>query len=60
MFRIEQDGFFAGTNVPYAIHHQFGAPAANVPMRKPAELTEAQRRQWVKILQRAVIDGRKG
>jgi phage gpG-like protein len=23
-----------GTRVPYAIHHQFGAPRANIPMRK--------------------------
>ena len=31
---VNKRELFLGTTVPYAIHHQFGAPKANLPMRK--------------------------
>jgi len=31
---ITKKSLVIGTNVDYGIHHQFGAPKANVPMRK--------------------------
>jgi phage gpG-like protein len=43
--------------VNYGAHHQFGAPAAKLPMRKPVEFTEATRKELVKRMQRFVMTG---
>lgn len=43
--------------VDYGVHHQFGAPKANLPMRKPAEFTDATRKELVKLMQRFVMTG---
>ena len=37
-----------GTRVSYAMHHQKGTP--RMPMRKIIELTNAQKRRWVRIM----------
>jgi phage gpG-like protein len=44
-----------GTTVPYARFHQQGT--GRMPQRRPLELTEGDRRQSVRILQRFVTDG---
>lgn len=54
---ISRDEMFVGTRVPYAVHHQHGAPRANVPRRRPVELTRATRVRWIKILQRHLVEG---
>ena len=42
-------------SVNYGGHHQFGTE--NMPMRKPAEFTDATRKELVKRMQRFVITG---
>lgn len=43
-----------GSTVEYAKHHQFGT--TNMPRRRPLELTEGDRRESVRILQRTVTE----
>lgn len=45
-----------GSDVEYGKYHQRGGP--NLPRRRPIELPESLRREWVKILQRFLITGR--
>lgn len=47
-----------GSFVGYGGIHQHGAPAANIPQRRPLEFTELDRRQMVKILQHFIMTGR--
>src|SRR5664279_3100456 len=49
--KISPSEAFFGTSVPYARVHQTGAPKANIPKRQPVELTESQRKEWVKTIQ---------
>lgn len=46
-----------GTDVPYAKYHQRGVPANNLPRRRPVELPESERREFVKVLQRFIVTG---
>lgn len=53
-----RDGLDFGTSVEYAGYHQHGQ---GVPQRRPVQLPEADRREVVRILQRALVsDGRSG
>jgi phage gpG-like protein len=45
-----------GSAVPYGRYHQSGTP--RMPRRRPIDLTEADRRRWVRILQRWIVEGR--
>lgn len=45
-----------GSDVDYGAYHQRGGP--NLPRRRPVELPEAERREWVKILQRFLVTGK--
>lgn len=49
--------FFRGSSDPIGVHHQFGAPRANVPMRKPVQFRDRDKVAWVKMVQRFVITG---
>lgn len=51
------DGLDFGSTVPYARFHQQGN---GVPVRKPAQFPERDRRAWAKTLQRFVIEGDTG
>lgn len=53
--RIEPQQAWLGSDVPYGAYHQNGA--GRLPRRRPIELTEAERRLWVKILQRFIVTG---
>lgn len=54
---ITADGMTVGTTVPYARFHQHGT--GRMPRRRPVEFTEADRRAWVKAIQRFIVyDGR--
>lgn len=59
---VNKTELFVGTKVPYGIHHQFGAPKANLPMRKflfigpeaPRFALSAQKgrlQRWIAILE---------
>jgi phage gpG-like protein len=52
---ISLDGFFFGTRVPHARFHQTGT--TKMPQRRPVELTERERRAWVRVLQRHIREG---
>lgn len=43
-----------GSSVPYGKFHQLGQ---GVPRRRPVELTEGDRRESIRILQRAIVEG---
>lgn len=53
---IEPGFMVLGTALPYAAFHQQGA--GNLPQRRPVELREQERREWVRILQRFIITGK--
>lgn len=53
--RIEPQEAWLGSAVTYGAYHQRGA--GNLPRRRPIELTEDERRTWVKILQRFIVTG---
>lgn len=44
-----------GSDVDYGRYHQAGD---GLPRRRPVELTENRRREWVRILQRFIVTGR--
>lgn len=52
---IEPAFAILGSAVPYGEHHQHGG--GNLPRRRPVELPESERRQWVKVVQRFLIVG---
>jgi phage gpG-like protein len=45
-----------GSDVDYGRYHQTGTD--RMPRRRPVELTENRRREWVRILQRFIVTGR--
>ena len=45
-----------GSHVPYGLHHQRGG--GRPPPRRPVELPESIRREWVKIVQRWIVTGK--
>jgi phage gpG-like protein len=51
--RITNEGMTMGTALPYARYHQTGTP--RMPRRPPVNLTEAQRQELVKIVQRYLV-----
>lgn len=52
--RITADEALLGTSVPYAFFHQQGA---GVPRRRPVELSEADKRRWVRSIQSWLVGG---
>lgn len=52
---VSPEGFMFGSDVGYGEYHQHGTK--NMPMRKPVELTVADREAFVKTLQRYVVEG---
>lgn len=52
---IREGEMFLGTTDPVAVHHQHGAPNANVPQRRPVEFRKQDRVAWVKMLQQYII-----
>lgn len=55
--RFSRDEMFVGSSVEYGVHHQWGAPRANLPRRRPVEFPERNRNDWVKRLQRFLVTG---
>lgn len=53
---IEPTYMVLGSAVEYGRYHQKGTP--RMPRRRPVELPEAERREWVKIMQRYIVLGR--
>jgi hypothetical protein len=49
-----------GSDVEHGEYHQAPKPGSHVPRRRPIDLTEADRRRWVKILQRHIVHGDHG
>lgn len=53
--QITSDSLFVGTDVDYAQYHQQGT--RRMPRRRPVEFREADRRRWVKAIQRYLTTG---
>lgn len=51
--QITADTMVVGTRTPYAKYHQRGT--ATMARRRPVELTEADRKRWLKIIQAYLI-----
>ena len=54
---VEPQTMAFGTTVPYAGVHQHGSEDGHIPMRKPVELTEPQRKTVAKMLQHWIVTG---
>lgn len=52
---IEPKFAIFGSSVEYGHYHQRGGP--HLPRRRPVEFPEAERREWVKVLQRYIVTG---
>lgn len=52
---LEPDYMVLGTSVEYAEYHQLGG--GRLPRRRPVELADAERREWVKVLQSFIRTG---
>lgn len=52
---IEPLYMVVGSDVDYGAYHQSGT--SRMPQRRPVELPESERREWVKIIQRFVVTG---
>lgn len=52
---IEPSHMMLGSAVRYGRFHQHGT--RRMPRRRPVELTEAERREWVRIVQRYLVTG---
>ena len=52
IYRAQPLTLTLGTRVPYGVYHQKGGP--DLPVRKPIELIEAQKRRWMKLMQEAI------
>lgn len=55
--KVTRDEVQIGTRVPYSVHHQHGAPRANLKQRRPVELSLTTRKAWVTKLQRFLVEG---
>lgn len=55
VYRATADEMFAGSRVPYGVHHQFGTE--RMPRRRPVELTEIVKQKILKILQAHLVSG---
>lgn len=53
---IEPGYMVLGSDVSYGAYHQKGS--GRLPQRRPVELTEAQRRDWVRLIQRFIVTGK--
>jgi phage gpG-like protein len=54
------DSLRFGTRVPYAVYHQSSRPRHKIPFRPPVGLTEADKRQISRVLQRKIMEGVRG
>lgn len=52
---LEPDYMILGTSVGYAAYHQHGSGA--LPQRRPVELPDRERAEWVKVLQSFIRTG---
>jgi phage gpG-like protein len=55
---IEPEYMVFGSDLPYIAPHQTGAPAVPLPVRRPINFTEQDRRGLVRTLQNFIMTGR--
>lgn len=53
--RVSRYGLEAGTTLPYGAIHYHGSPKTHLPRRRPVMLTQPQRVEWLKMMQRWVM-----
>jgi phage gpG-like protein len=54
---VTPDSLRWGSSVPYGVYHQSSAPRTKIPYRPPVRLSERHKREVVKVLQRALVEG---
>jgi len=52
---LEPEFMVVGSGIDYGAYHQQGT--SRMPQRRPVELTEADRRAWVNVIQRFIVTG---
>jgi phage gpG-like protein len=52
---LDARSFAVGSGIDYGRFHQAGA--GNLPRRRPVELPESERREWVRLMQRFIVTG---
>lgn len=52
---VEPRSAIFGSAVDHGAYHQAGGP--NLPQRRPVELPESERREWVKVMQKYLATG---
>lgn len=58
---IETDRAIFGSDVEYGLHHQRGGTVdGRPPQRRPVELPERERVEWIRLIQRYVVTGTLG
>lgn len=58
LLRITKNELRFGSTLPYAAVHQRPKASNRLPQRRPVELTEAARKESVRILQRWIVTGK--
>lgn len=53
--RFSRYGMEVGSSLKYAAIHYHGSPKTNLPRRRPVMLTQPQRQEWVKMMQRWIM-----
>lgn len=57
VLNVTRDTIELGTKVPYAKHHQYGAPRAKIPRRSPVAITKAQKREMIAAIRHFIVTG---
>lgn len=57
VYRPTPDGAFMGSAVPYGVFHQSREPRHRLPRRPPVSLSEEDKVEWIKIVQRWLVSG---
>lgn len=52
---LEPERMVIGSDVPYGRYHQRGG---SIPQRRPVELPETERREWLNRIQRFIVTGK--
>lgn len=53
--RVSRLGLEVGSSLKYAGIHYHGSPKTNLPRRRPVQLTQPQRQEWVKMMQKWIM-----
>jgi phage gpG-like protein len=58
--RVTRDSITIDTTLPYSDVHQYGEPDRNIPARPYIRFTEKDRRTWVRVAERSIMEAIRG